>query len=402
MTERLYYHDSFLREFPATVLEVVPGSRPGIVLDRTAFYPTSGGQLFDTGSLLSDKGRVRVAEVAEDDRGCILHFVEGDGLPPGTQIRGEIDGARRRDHMQQHSGQHVLSAAFVRIFGWETISFHMGAESCSIDLSTSSLNAPEIEEAETLANDIVVEDRPVEIRFLSRDEAQRLGLRKIPPAQRDQLRLIDIRDFDLTDCGGTHVLRTGQIGAILLRKAEKVKQGWRLEFVCGDRALRTARRDFRTLTEAAGLVSGHIWELPEQIRKLQANAKTLHKSHKDLLEEVASFHANQLLDQTPEHNGRKVMVEVLADRDLEYVKLLAQRVVRQGTAICFFAATVATPAVVFAQSAGQPHHMGALMKEALAALGGRGGGSQDLAQGGPERIDSLHRVLEALAARVRE
>src|SRR5215471_5677388 len=161
MTERLYYRDSFLRKFPATVLEVVPGDRPGIVLDRTAFYPTSGGQLFDTGTLLSDKGRARVAEVAEDDRGRILHFVEGDGLPPGTQIRGEIDGARRRDHMQQHSGQHVLSAAFVRIFGWETISFHMGDESCSIDLSTSSLNAPQIEEAETLSNDIVLEDRPV-------------------------------------------------------------------------------------------------------------------------------------------------------------------------------------------------------------------------------------------------
>lgn len=402
MTERLYYHDSFLHEFPATVLEVVPGSRPGIVLDRTAFYPTSGGQLFDTGSLLSDQGRARVAEVAEDDRGRILHFVEGNGLPPGTQIRGEIDGARRRDHMQQHSGQHVLSAAFVRTLGWETISFHMGDESCSIDLSTSSLNATQIEEAETLANDIVLEDRPVDVHFVSRDEAQRLGLRKIPPAQRDLLRLIDIRDFDLTACGGTHVLRTGQIGAILLRKTEKVKQGWRLEFVCGNRAVRTARRDFRTLSEAAGLVSGHIWELPEQIRKLQANAKTLHKSHKDLLEEVASFHASQLLDQTPEHNGRKVMVEVLGDRDLEYVKLLAQRVVRQGTAICFFASTSAAPAVVFAQSAGQPHHMGALMKEALAALGGRGGGSQDLAQGGPERIDSLDRVLEALAARVRE
>ena len=402
MTERLYYGDSFLSEFPATIVEVVPGSRPGIVLDRTAFYPTSGGQLFDTGTLVSDKATVRVAEVAEDDGGRILHFVEGSGLAPGTQVRGQIDGARRRDHMQQHSGQHLLSAAFLRLFGWETISFHMGGESSSIDLSTSSLNPQQIGEAETLSNDIILEDRPVEIRFVSRDEAQALGLRKIPPAKRDQLRLIDIRDFDLTACGGTHVVRTGQIGGILLRKTEKVKHGWRVEFVCGNRALTTARRDFRTLTEAAGLVSGHIWELPEQIRKLQANAKTLHKSHRDLLEEVASYHASQLLNQTPEHNGRKVTVEVFPDRDLEYVKLLAQRVVRQGTAICFLASTSPAPVVVFAQSAGQPHHMGALMKEALASLGGRGGGSQDLAQGGPERIDSLDRVLEGLAARVRE
>lgn len=402
MTERLYYHDSFLREFPATVLEVVPGNRPALVLDRTAFYPTSGGQVFDTGTLLSDKGMARVIEVAEDDGGRILHFVAGDGLPPGTQIRGQIDGARRRDHMQQHSGQHVLSAAFIRLFGFETVSFHMGDESCSVDLSTSSLNAQQIGEAETLANEIVLEDRPVDIRFVSRDEAERLGLRKIPPAKRDQLRLIDIRDFDLTACGGTHVMRTGQIGGILLRKTEKVKPGWRVEFVCGIRAVRTARRDFQTLAEAAGLVSGHIWELPQQIEKLQGSAKTLRKSHRDLLEEVASYHANQLLNQTPEHNGRKVTVEVFPDRDLEYVKLLAQRIVRQGTAICFFASTSAPPAMVFAQSAGQPHHMGALMKEALASLGGRGGGSQDLAQGGPERIDSLDRVLEALAARLRE
>jgi len=402
MTERLYYRDSFLREFPATVLEVVPGNRAGIVLDRTAFYPTSGGQLFDTGTLLSDKGTARVVEVAEDDGGRILHFIEGDELPSGTQVRGEIDGARRHDHIEQHSGQHVLSAAFLRLFGLETISFHMGDESCSIDLSTSRLEAHQIGDAETLANDIVLEDRPVEIHFVSRAEAQRLGLRKIPPAERDELRLIDIRDFDLTACGGTHVIRTGQIGAILLRKTEKVKQGWRVEFVCGNRAVRTARRDFRTLTEAAGLVSGHIWELPQQIAKLQGSAKTLRKSQADLLEEVASYHANQLLHDTPEHNGHKVRVAVFPDRDLEYVKLLAQRFVRQGNAVCFFASTSATPAVVFAQSAGQPHHMGALMKEALASLGGRGGGSKDLAQGGPERIDSLDRVLEALAARVRE
>jgi alanyl-tRNA synthetase len=402
MTERLYYRDSFLREFPATVLEVVPGNRPGIVLDRTAFYPTSGGQLFDTGILLSDKGTARVAEVAEDDDGRILHFVEGEGLPPGTQIRGEIDGARRRDHMQQHSGQHVLSAAFIRLFELETMSFHMGDESSTIDLSTSGLNAQQIEEAETLANDIVLEDRPVDIRFVSRDEAQGLGLRKIPPAARDRLRLIDICDFDLTACGGTHVIRTGQIGGIVLRKTEKVKQGWRVEFVCGNRAVRTARRDFRTLTEAAGLVSGHIWELPQQIGKLQANAKTLRKSQADLLEEIASYHANQLLTETPEHNGRKVIVQVFPDRDLEYVKLLAQRVVRQGTAICFFASISATPAVLFAQSAGQPHNMGALMKEALVSLGGGGGGSKDIAQGGPKRIDSLDRVLQALAVRARE
>ena len=407
MTERLYYHDSFLYDFEAEVREIAEKPRPGLIFDRTAFYPTSGGQIFDTGWIAPvdvPDAKLRVSEVAETENGKVVHYLEAPlkDLKPGTRVHAQIDAGRRRDHMQQHSGQHVLSAAFIKLFGWETISFHMGGESCSIDLSTSSLNPQQIGEAETLANDIVVEDRLVDIRFVTRHEAEGLGLRKIPPAQRDQLRLIDVRDFDLTACGGTHVTRTGQIGAILLRKTEKVKQGWRVEFVCGNRARTTAGRDFRTLTEAAGLLSGHIWELPEQIRKLQTNAKTLHKSHRDLLEEVASYQANQLLSQAPDDNGRKLVVQVFPDRDLEYVRLLAQRVVRQGTAICFLASTSATPAVVFAQSAGGPHHMGALMKEALASLGGRGGGSQDLAQGGPERIDSLDLVLEALATRVRE
>jgi alanyl-tRNA synthetase len=278
----------------------------------------------------------------------------------------------------------------------------MGDESCSIDLATGTLNAQQTSLAENLANDVILEDRPVDIRFVSRDEAQSLGLRKVPPAERDQLRLIDIREFDLTACGGTHVSRTGQIGAILLRKTEKVKQGWRVEFVCGNRAVTTARRDFVTLSEAAGMVSGHIWELPQQIRKLQETAKASRKFIAELEEELASQHANQLLAETPQHKGRAVMVRIFTDRDLDYVKLLAQRIVRQGSAICFLASTAATPTIVFAQSAGQPFNMGSLMKEALAALGGRGGGSKDMAQGGPERVDALERVLQEIALRVRD
>jgi alanyl-tRNA synthetase len=276
----------------------------------------------------------------------------------------------------------------------------MGDEFFSIDLAAGTLDAKQIAQAEKLANDVVLEDRPVDIRFVSRDETQSLGLRKIPPAERDQLRLIDVRNFDLTACGGTHVARTGQVGAILLRKTEKVKPGWRVEFVCGNRAVATARRDFTALTEAAALLSGHIWELPPQIRKLQETGKASRKSVADLQEELASYHANQLLAETPERNRRKMIVRIFPDRDLDYVKLLAQRAVRQGTAICFFASTAAAPAIVFAQTAGQPHNMGALMKEALNALGGRGGGSKDMAQGGPERVEALESVLKGLASRV--
>src|SRR5215831_16723168 len=230
MTHRLYYHDSFLYTFDAIVLESLEreGKR-AIVLDRTAFYPTSGGQVHDTGKLvLADEREFPVTEVADEDNGRIFHFTE-EPLPAGTVVVGRVDAARRRDHMQQHSGQHVLSAAFIRLFNMPTVSFHMGAESCTIDLETASLTPSQVQEAERLANEVVLEDRPVSVRFVALEEARKLGLRKLPPKQSGDLRLIDIREFDLTACGGTHVRSTGQIGAILLRKTEKVKQGVRVE-----------------------------------------------------------------------------------------------------------------------------------------------------------------------------
>src|SRR5215471_5674690 len=273
MTDRLYYHDSFLYEFEGEITEVVPAAeinaRHGVYLDRTAFYPTSGGQIHDTGWLSSpSQERMRVAEVAETEDGRVVHYIEADKAPErGTRIRGLVDPVRRRDHMQQHSGQHVLSAAFIRLFNMPTVSFHMGTESCTIDLETGSLTPAQAQAAERLANEIVLEDRSVAIRFVPLEEARQLGLRKLPPKQTGDLRLIDITNFDLTACGGTHVRATGQIGSILVRKIEKVKQGMRVEFVCGLRAVATARRDYATLTEAAAVYSSHIYDVPEQIRK---------------------------------------------------------------------------------------------------------------------------------------
>ena len=274
MTERLYYNDSSLLEFDATVTAVEEqGDRALVFLDRSAFYPTSGGQNFDTGEIfgIANGSRVRVIDVQElEQTDNILHLIEcpPGWLKPGVPVRGEVDAERRRDHMQQHSGQHVLSAAFERLYSFTTVSFHMGDDYCSIDLSTDKLTAQQLEAAERLSNEVIAEDRPVEIRFATPDEARTMGVRKIPPAVREKLRLIDIRDFDLNACGGTHVRSTGQIGAILLRKQEKVKQGVRVEFVCGLRAVGTARRDFQTLTDAAAAFSTQIWELPQQVRRV--------------------------------------------------------------------------------------------------------------------------------------
>jgi alanyl-tRNA synthetase len=404
MTERLYYHDSFLSEFDAEVCEnVAVDSRTALVLDRTAFYPTSGGQVFDTGWILSGDRKLHVTEVAEKEDGTVLHILDDTPrVEKGSQVHGLIDIDRRRDHMQQHSGQHVLSAAFVHLFNMPTVSFHMGSESCSIDLDTKNLTSAQVEAAESLANDVIMQNRPVGVRFVTQEEAQGLGLRKMPPVERDKLRLIDIRDFDLTACGGTHVATTGQIGCILLRKTEKTRQGWRVEFVCGKRAVSTARRDYTTLAESAGLCSSHIWDLPQQIRKFQEEARASRKSNEQIQQELADLYADRILTETPEQSGYIVIIRVFPDRDLTFVKLLAQRLTRQNPrVVALLASTAGQPALVFAQSAGQPFDMAALMKEALGKLGGRGGGSKDMAQGGPARIEGLETALVELATKLR-
>ncbi|MGB6404197.1 MAG: DHHA1 domain-containing protein [Candidatus Sulfotelmatobacter sp.] len=400
MTDRLYYHDSFLYNFDAEVRSVVETPRPALTLDRTAFYPTSGGQIHDTGSIVLSDVKFRVTEVADTEDGHIVHYLDAPlkNLQPGARVHGEIDAARRRDHMQQHSAQHVLSSAFVRLFGMTTVSFHMADDYCSIDLDIPSLNKDQVEAAERRSNEIVVEDRPTDVRYVTRDEAEKLGLRKLPPVERDQLRLIDIRDWDLTACGGTHVSSTGQIGGILLRKTEKARQGYRVEFVAGQRAVATARRDFSALTETAALFSAGIYDVPQQARKSLDEIKSLHKQLEQSQDELAAAQAATLLAETPESQGRKLVVRTFSDRDLNSLKLLAQKLTRQSPAIALLATESPQPALVFAQSAGQPHDMGALLKETMAKLGGRGGGSKDLAQGGAPKSDGIAAALAAAAA----
>ena len=385
MTDRLYYRDSFLYEFEGEICDITETPRPAVTLDRTAFYPTSGGQIHDTGWITSSGAKHRVTEVSDTEGGGVVDYLEAPvkELAPGSRIRGEVDVVRRRDHMQQHSGQHILSAAFVRLFNMPTVSFHMADDYCSIDLDTLSLTKEQIESAERLANEIILENRAVDIRFVTREEAGKLGLRKIPPTERDELRLIDITDFDLTACGGTHVRQTGQIGCILLRKTEKVRQGYRVEFVAGLRAVAAARRDFTTLTETAALFSAHIYDLPQQATKSLEEIKALRKQLAESLEELAAAQAAALLAETPEVVGRKLVVRVFSDRDVNFLKLSAQKLTRLApNVVTLLGTTSPQPALVFAQSGGQPFDMGARMKEIVARFGGRGGGSKDMAQGG--------------------
>jgi alanyl-tRNA synthetase len=280
------------------------------------------------------------------------------------------------------------------------VSFHMGEESCTIDLEAKSLSPEQVRRAEERANEIVLEDRPVKVHFATPEQAREMGLRKIPPAGRERLRIIEIADFDLCACGGTHVRATGQIGAILLRKVEKVKQRVRVEFVCGERAVRFASKDFEALTEAAGLYSAHLWAAPEQIRKSLEEIKSAGKREHKLLEEVAELTAAKLLAASqPSGAGIKLIAQVL-NRDIAFTKMLAQKLVAEQGTIALLGCATAQPALIFAQWRGGPFEMGALMKQEMARLGMRGGGSRELAQGGVAGLEQLEDSIERAKAAI--
>ncbi len=401
MTKRLYYDDPALDEFESVVegVSADASGRAGVILRETAFYPTSGGQVYDTGWLTSASERLRITEVAEDDQGRVVHYLEAPARAPsaGSVVRGRIDLERRRDHMQQHSGQHVLSAAFVELHEMATVSFHMGEDYCSIDLATPEVRTEQLAGAEKRANEIIFENRPIRIRYVSRAEAENLGLRKLPPAERDELRLIEIADFDLSACGGTHVGATGQIGSILLRKTEKVRQGTRVEFVCGARAVRATRQDYTALTEAAALFSSQSSAVPEMIRKSFEEGKSLRRQRDEALEQLAEAMAAAAVGPV-EGSSRRVILRAFSDRDINFAKLFAQKATRLGLPIvALVGSSMGSPGLVFAQSPGGTSDMGALLKQVLAGVGGRGGGSRDFAQGGVPAGSDIDQLLRQAA-----
>jgi alanyl-tRNA synthetase len=388
MTHRLYYTDPYLRDFDATIVDV--GSREDRVtveLDQTAFYPTSGGQPFDTGTL----GTWRVVEVIDDDDGMIAHVIEGASgqagarPAPGQRVHGTIDWARRFDHMQQHTGQHVLSAAFNKLFAIRTVSFHLGAEVSTIDLART-VSAAEMDASEREANRIVWENRSVTIRFADADEAAKLPLRK-EPARGATLRLIEVEDFDLSACGGTHVALSGGIGIIAVTASERFKGGQRIEFVCGGRALRRfqALRDSAAASVRQLSVLPH--EIPGAIERLQAEAKEKKRAFAGLQTELAAFRAEDLArtaETTPA--GRLVLRSI--DGDAGALKSLAMAITSRDGYVVVLVSQSRPLLVVVARSAdvsvASQHAAAELTKQ----FGGRGGGRPELAQAGGLEADA--------------
>ncbi len=393
MTQRLYYTDAETLEFDAQVTESVNTSgQPGVVLDRTAFYPSSGGQPFDTGRL----GDALVLDVIDEgDR--IVHVVSMP-IEPGTAVHGVIDAARRRDHMQQHTGQHILSAAFERLFANPTLSFHLGTGSCTIDLA-KSLPAADVERAVDEANRLVWEDRPVIVRFASADEARAAGLRK--ESQREgELRLVEVTGYDLSACGGTHVARTGSIGVVAVTGTEKVKGGLRVSFVCGRRALDELRLLRDAVAGSLRALSVVPAELPEAIRRLQADGKALRKRAGELQIALAGQEAERLLALATPSEPAPVVAAVMDGWEAGGLRAIASSLIARGPVQVVLATAEQPLSIVVAQSSPTGAAAADVVARLTARFGGRGGGNRELAQAGglagpPQAVlDAARRVLE--------
>jgi alanyl-tRNA synthetase len=409
--ERLYYSDSFLTTFAAEVTGVreLPGNSGDTIwqvsLNHTAFYPTSGGQPFDTGLLRTPDGmEIPVEQVEEDEQGNVGHFLRR-ALSVSTRVQGQIDWQRRFDHMQQHTGQHLVSAVFLRELNAATVSFHLGEKISTIDLTCANLPVHTLERVERIANEIIAEDRPVTTRYVSSEEAQAMlaagSLRKLPE-RAGAIRLVHIADYDLNACGGTHVRSTGQIGGLQIRGLEKVSRGVRVEFLCGLRAIRSARANAAILDETGALLSTGAAELPSTVARLLADGKAGAKERQKLREELAVLHAEKLAAEATPAAGLKLIVRELKDRDRDYVRLLASRTAAAAPATAvILCASEADPARVFvARSRDLNFDCGRMLREVLAQLGLRGGGSPDMAQGDVLRSQASA-LLNSLAASIR-
>jgi alanyl-tRNA synthetase len=392
-TERLYYSDSHLVEFEARVTDKTErvSGWIAVTLDRTAFYPTGGGQPSDTGTIDGQ----RVLECIDDEEDGVLHVIQGRAPEVGATVRGRIDWARRLDHIQQHTGQHILSQAFVTLFNAPTRGFRVLSDACEIDVEVKNPTDELIERAVELANNVIWEDRQITVQSVTAEEAARLPLRK-DSAREGELRLIEIAGFDLTPCGGTHAFRTGEVGMIVVRTWERAKGLTRIEFAAGTRALADYRRANKTARAVAALFSAARDDAPKLTARMIEENKDLHRRVRALEEVSARVEAEELLaTASADAQGIRLVTQVLENRDAESLKRLALALISHPHTIALLGSRDHDSArLVFAKSVEAPGDMNALMREACELLGGRGGGKSDLAQGGGKDVEKLKDVIE--------
>ena len=424
-TERLYYQDSRLLEFDARVMDLSQRDDGpiAVVLDRTAFYPTGGGQPNDTGSL----GEARVIDCIDAEDDGVLHVIQGPAPEVGDSVHGKVDWLRRLDHMQQHTGQHILSAALVRLFEAPTRSFRVLEHECEIDVALDNPTDEKIEAAVDLANQIVWEARPIQVRHVNSDEAASLPLRK-EPAREGELRLIQIADFDLTPCGGTHAKSTGEVGMLAVRSWERAKGLTRIQFMAGVRVLSDYRKAKNTATAVAELFSAGREDSPALVGKLIDENKQLSRRVRELDEIACRVEAEELLAaldreaiidssrglsaqrDTPgsgpknssdsegvkEKNGPRIIARIFDSRTADSLKHLALALIAHPDVVALLGSSDGdTARLVFARSADAPGDMNSLMRKACDIVEGRGGGKPEMAQGGGKNVAAIDKAILA-------
>jgi alanyl-tRNA synthetase len=400
MTDRLYYADSYTARFETVVTEqILYQGKPALSLNQTYFYPSSGGQPNDIGSI----GDITVEDVlVRDEDGEILHILSTP-TPSlvGQSVTCVIDWARRFDHMQQHTGQHILTQAFIQTSSAKTVGFHLGTDNVTIDLDVNALTESQIEAAEKLANEVVQGDKAVTATIREAGDQDGVRMRKMPKhIVTDGLRVVDIEGFDTTACGGTHVARTGEIGLIKIIKLEKRGDKVRLEFRCGGRALADYSDKHRVISALANEMNCRFPEVPEIVAKLRAELKTAQTALKELREQLVEYEAAKLLAEATQHNGYKLIAASFDGRDAGELRLLVSRLAANQGVVVLMGTTGEKAQLLFARSADLTFNMGALLKEAVGKLGGRGGGQPNFAQGGgvAASLEQVRSVIEATAA----
>jgi len=395
-THRLYYDDSYMQNFVGRVRSCAPaepvqgsaGTQAAweVVLDQTAFYPTSGGQPNDLG-LLGDAAVLDVREEGED----VVHIVDRE-VADG-EVSGCVNWPRRFDHMQQHTGQHLLSAMFQERFGLPTVSFHLGEEICTIDLRGAEPARDQLLGAQRAANQVIFEDRPVNVRYGTQEELAEIGVRK--RVEREGiLRAIEIEAADLQPCGGTHVPSTGQIGLILVRGCAKVRQDWRVEFVCGARAERVATEDYERERRLAGALGCAMEDLPEAVGKLAAERDAHFKSLRTALRQLAEARAERMVAAAEAGaDGLRVIAEVLRGVHPEMLLPLATEIAKKERAIALLV-LAESGQLVFAQEPGAGKDLGAVLKSVLGSYAGKGGGNKDFVRAKLGKAEESGAALE--------
>lgn len=395
MTERLYYQDSYLKEFRAKVLKKIKiDNQTAVVLDETAFYPTSGGQPYDKG-VIQDVPVVEVAEEGDE----IIHILKKELKEKiNSEVVGKIDWKRRFDHMQQHSGQHILSAAFEKLWNADTVSFYLGDEICTLDIMKDNITSEEVKKAEILSNNIVLENKPIKVYFVNQERANESNLRKIPP-QKEDIRIVEIKDFDICACCGTHCGTTGEVGLIKILKWEKRGVKIRLDFICGKRSL----KDYYWKNELIKNISNKLTikdtELGEAVERMLEERKEARKELKEIKEKLQEYEAKRLIDETfIRDNGIRIINKVFEEKNFQEARGLVQKIINLNDSVVVLAGIKNKgegegAKILFACSRVLKYDMNGLIREAGKFIEGRGGGAPNFAQAGGKKAEGIEDAL---------